>query len=125
MKHKIAIEIPPYYIDTLSPTTEVRLEHFIVTAVDLAASSSGLRGCRRTYCTILKLADHSLCKMVRHVLLRPLRTVLLAAKSTAVTIKCSRREVTSVVGLKEIDQFEGIEYATMYIKQCDCLKHCL
>jgi dolichyl-phosphate-mannose--protein O-mannosyl transferase len=40
------------------------------------------------------LADHdALYKMVRHVLLRPL------AKSTAVTIKWSRREVTSVVGL--------------------------
>jgi hypothetical protein len=45
------------------------------------------------------LADHALCKMVRHVLLRPLRPELLAAKSTAVTINCSRREVTSVVEL--------------------------
>jgi hypothetical protein len=53
----------------------------MVTAVDLAAKSSGLRGRRRTYRTILKLADHVLCKMVRHVLLRPLRPELLAAKS--------------------------------------------
>jgi hypothetical protein len=37
--------------------------------------------------------------MVRYVLLRPLRPELLAAKTTAVTIICSRREVTSVVGL--------------------------
>jgi hypothetical protein len=36
-------------------------------------SSSGLRSCRRTYHTILKLADHSLFKMVRYGLLRPLR----------------------------------------------------
>jgi hypothetical protein len=60
-----------------------RLEQFIVTAVDLAASSSGLRGRMRTYRPIFKLADHALCKMVRHVLLRPLRLELLAAKSTA------------------------------------------
>jgi hypothetical protein len=38
--------------------------------------------------------------MVKHVLLRPLRPELLAAKSTAVTINYLRREVTSVVGLK-------------------------
>jgi hypothetical protein len=31
-------------------------------------SSSGLRGCRRTYHTIFKLADHALSKMVRYVL---------------------------------------------------------
>jgi hypothetical protein len=30
--------------------------------------SSGLRGRRRTYHTILKLADHPLSKMVRYVL---------------------------------------------------------
>jgi hypothetical protein len=36
-------------------------------------SSSGLRSRRRTYHTILKLADHALFKMVRYVLLRPLR----------------------------------------------------
>jgi hypothetical protein len=34
--------------------------------------SSGLRSCRRTYHTILKLADHALFKMLRYVLLRPL-----------------------------------------------------
>jgi hypothetical protein len=32
-------------------------------------SSSGLRGRRRTYYTILKSADHALSKMVRYVLL--------------------------------------------------------
>jgi hypothetical protein len=36
-------------------------------------SSSGLRGHRRTYLTILESADHALFKMVRYVLLRPLR----------------------------------------------------
>jgi hypothetical protein len=35
-------------------------------------SSSGLRGRRRTCCTILEWADHFLFKMVRNVLLRPL-----------------------------------------------------
>jgi hypothetical protein len=62
----------------------------------------------RTYRTILKLADHALCKMVKHVLLRPLRPELLAAKSTAVTINCLRREVTSVVGLysRSLNYFE-------------------
>jgi hypothetical protein len=39
-------------------------------------SSSGLRGRRRIYPTILKLADHALFKMVRYVLLRPLRPEL-------------------------------------------------
>jgi hypothetical protein len=32
--------------------------------------------CRRTYLTILKSADHALFKMVRYVLLRPLRPEL-------------------------------------------------
>jgi hypothetical protein len=49
-----------------------RLEHFIVTAVDLAASSSGLRGRRRTCLTILQRAWSAKFKMVRYVLLRPL-----------------------------------------------------
>jgi hypothetical protein len=35
-------------------------------------SSSGLRGHKRTYLTILESADHALFKMVRYVLLRPL-----------------------------------------------------
>jgi hypothetical protein len=39
-------------------------------------SSSGLRGRRRTYHTILKLTDHALSKMVRYVLLWPLRPEL-------------------------------------------------
>jgi hypothetical protein len=38
--------------------------------------SSGLLGHRRTYGTILESADHALCKMVRYVLLRPLRPEL-------------------------------------------------
>jgi hypothetical protein len=84
-----------------SPTTEVtsRLKYFIVTAVDVAASSSGLRGRRRTCLTILQRAWSANFKMVQYVLLLPLRPELLAAKSTAVTIKWLRREVTSVVGL--------------------------
>jgi hypothetical protein len=39
-------------------------------------SSFGLRGRRRTYHAILKLADHALFKMVRYVLLRLLRPEL-------------------------------------------------
>jgi hypothetical protein len=39
-------------------------------------SSSGLLGHRRTYLTILESADHALFKMVRYVLLRPLRLKL-------------------------------------------------
>jgi hypothetical protein len=38
--------------------------------------SSNLRGHKRTYPTILELADHALFKMVRYVLLRPLRPEL-------------------------------------------------
>jgi hypothetical protein len=39
-------------------------------------SSLGLRSRRRTYRTILEWADHALFKMVRYVLLRPLRPEL-------------------------------------------------
>jgi hypothetical protein len=39
-------------------------------------SSSGLRGHRRTYLTILESTDHALFKMVGYVLLRPLRPEL-------------------------------------------------
>jgi hypothetical protein len=39
-------------------------------------SSSGLRGHRKTYLAILESAGHALFKMVRYVLLRPLRPVL-------------------------------------------------
>jgi hypothetical protein len=39
-------------------------------------SSSGLRGRRKTYLTILEWADHALFKKVRYVLLRPLRPEL-------------------------------------------------
>jgi hypothetical protein len=39
--------------------------------MDLGRLAPALRGRRRTYHTILKLADHALSKMVRYVLLRP------------------------------------------------------
>jgi hypothetical protein len=39
-------------------------------------SSSGLRGHRRTYLTISESADHALGKMLRYILLRPLRPEL-------------------------------------------------
>jgi hypothetical protein len=41
-----------------------------------ADDSSGLRGHRRTNLTIFESADHALFKMVRYVLLRPLRPEL-------------------------------------------------
>jgi hypothetical protein len=46
------------------------------------ASSSGLRGHKRTYPTILESADHALFKMVRYVLLRPLSPELDAKTKT-------------------------------------------
>jgi hypothetical protein len=46
------------------------------------ASSYGLRGHKRTYLTILESADHALLKMVRYVLLRPLRPELDAKTKT-------------------------------------------
>jgi hypothetical protein len=51
--------------------------HLFEVTTDLRGSSSGLRGRRRTYYTILKLIDHALFKMVRYVFLRPLRPELL------------------------------------------------
>jgi hypothetical protein len=51
------------------------------------ASSSGLRGHKRTYLTILELADHALFKMVRYVLLRPLRPELDAKTKTCLAAK--------------------------------------
>jgi hypothetical protein len=43
--------------------------------------NSGLRGRSRPYLTILELADHALFKMVRYVLLRPLRLELFTCQS--------------------------------------------
>jgi hypothetical protein len=53
--------------------------------VFVLASSSNLRGNNRTYPTILESADHALFKMVRYVLLRPLRPEL-DAKTTRLKI---------------------------------------
>jgi hypothetical protein len=50
--------------------------------VFVLASSSGLSGHKRTYLTILESADHALYKMVRYVLLRPLRPELDAKTKT-------------------------------------------
>jgi hypothetical protein len=50
--------------------------------VFVLASSSGLRGHKRTYPTILESADHALFKMVRYALLRPLRPELDAKTKT-------------------------------------------
>jgi hypothetical protein len=51
------------------------------------ASSSGLRGHKRTYLTILESADHALFKMARYVLLRPLRPELDAKTKTCLPAK--------------------------------------
>jgi hypothetical protein len=50
--------------------------------VFVLVSSSSLRGQKRTYLTILDSADHALFKMVRYVLLRPLRPELDAKTKT-------------------------------------------
>jgi hypothetical protein len=50
--------------------------------VFVLASSSNLRGHKRTYPTILESADHALFKMVRYVLLQPLRPELDAKTKT-------------------------------------------
>jgi hypothetical protein len=54
--------------------------------VFVLASSSGLRGHNRTYLTILESADHALFKMVRYVLLRPLRPELDAKTKTCLPV---------------------------------------
>jgi hypothetical protein len=55
--------------------------------VFVLASSSGLRGHKRTYRTILESADHAFFKMVRYVLLRPLRQELDAKTKTCLPAK--------------------------------------
>jgi hypothetical protein len=49
--------------------------------------SSGLQGHKRTYLTILELADHVLFKMVRYVLLRRLRPELDKQTKTCLAAK--------------------------------------
>jgi hypothetical protein len=51
------------------------------------SGSSGLRGHKRTYLTILESTDHALLKMVRYVLLRPLRPELDAKTKTCLAAK--------------------------------------
>jgi hypothetical protein len=55
--------------------------------VFVLAHSSGLRGHKRTYLTILESADHALFKIVRYVLLRPLRPELDAKTKTCLPVK--------------------------------------
>jgi hypothetical protein len=50
--------------------------YFLIARLHVLAIYSGLLGHRRTYLTILESADHALFKMVRYVLLRPLRPEL-------------------------------------------------
>jgi hypothetical protein len=64
-------------------------------------SSSGLRGHRRTYLTILKSADHTLFKMVRYVLLRPLRPELVSFKNN---YQVRKREFESMTLAKQFDR---------------------
>jgi hypothetical protein len=59
-------------------------------------SSSGLRGHRSTYLTILESADHALFKIVRYVLLRPLRPYLDAFKNN---YRVRKRESESMATL--------------------------
>jgi hypothetical protein len=48
---------------------ETKIVHFVFMPNGPLAPASGLRGRRRTYYTILKLAEHAISKMVRYVLL--------------------------------------------------------
>jgi hypothetical protein len=76
------------YFDVDTPSMTGRPQQqvlFIYTFV--LASSSGLRGHKRTYLTILESADHALFKIVRYVLLRPLRPELDAKTKTCLPAK--------------------------------------
>jgi hypothetical protein len=55
--------------------------------VFVLASSSGLRGYKRTYLPILVSADHALFKMVKYVILRPRRLELDAKTKTCLPAK--------------------------------------
>jgi hypothetical protein len=55
-------------------------------------SSSGLRDLRRTYHTILKLADHALFKMIKYVLLQSLRPELDGQMSCQIMESCVQLE---------------------------------
>jgi hypothetical protein len=65
----------------------IRVEKKIVGISQYAYFSSGLRGHKRTYLTISESADHALFKMVRYVLLQPLRPELDAKTKTCLPAK--------------------------------------
>jgi hypothetical protein len=69
-------------------------------------SSSGLRGHKRTYLTILESADHALFKMVRYVLLRPLWPELDAKTKTCLPAKtrfCHLDEQATTLSLYSVE----------------------
>jgi hypothetical protein len=68
--------------------------------VFVLASSSGLRGHKRTYLTMLESADHALFKMVMYVLLRPLRPELDAKTKTCL----AEGELSSRLDEQAIDE---------------------
>jgi hypothetical protein len=69
-------------------------------------SSSGLRGHhRRTYLTILKSADYALFKMVRYILLRPLRPELDVIQNS-----CR----VEFVGISRNVHFSFVDYLLIY-----------
>jgi hypothetical protein len=69
--------------------------------VFLLTSSSGLRGHRKTYLTILESAGHALFKMVRYVLLRPLRPELDVNKKN---YRVRNRESESMATLVKLER---------------------
>jgi hypothetical protein len=68
-------------------SSTLRRRAFAGRHVFVLASSSGLQSHKRTYLTILESADHALFKMVRYVLLRPLRLELDAKTKTCLPAK--------------------------------------
>jgi hypothetical protein len=85
-------------MQTFNDSVMIGFQHVVICVVHLLsegvpvfvlASSSGLRGHKRTYLTILESADRALFKMVRYVLLRPLRPELDAQTKTCLPAKTS------------------------------------
>jgi hypothetical protein len=91
-----------------------RRRAFVGRHVFVLAFSSGLRGHKRTYLSILESADHALFKMVRYVLLRPLRPELDAKTKTCLPAKtrfCHSRHQILTSELKILWEQGSSKYA--------------
>jgi hypothetical protein len=89
-------------------------------------SCSSLRGHRRTYLTILESADHALFKMVRYVLLRPLRPELDAKTKTCLADgELSSRLDEQANSITLIELFpESITWRPEIIENCAIFYYC-